>query len=83
MDYVSQPWDESETIEIIPDKEEAFEENKRMLDAFLYEAPERKRKVIAMYKAYKLIGQKGCDRIYSTLKAVKTSIFGKPDRTSY
>ena len=83
LDYASQPWDESETTEIIPDQEEAFEENKRLLDAFLYEAPERERRVSVMYKAYKLIGQEGCAWIYSSLKKVKTRIFGEADRTSY
>ena len=68
---------------IIPDQEEAFEENKRRLDAFLYESPERGRKIRAMYRAYRLIGQKNCARIYRTFKNLKTRIFGAVDRTSY
>lgn len=83
MDYESQSIDESETIEIIPDQIEDFEGNKRRLDAFLYESPERARKIRAMYRAYRLIGQKNCSRIYKTLKNLKTRIFGAVDRTSY
>ena len=83
LDYESQEIDENEAIEIIPDQEEAFEENKRRLDAFLYELPERKHKIKLMYSAYKLIGQKNCAHIYSALKKLKTLIFGAPDRTSY
>lgn len=83
LDYEFQRIDESETIEIIPDSKEDFEENKRRLDAFLYEPPERGRRIQAMYRAYQLIGQKNCARIYATLKKVKTRIFGEADRTSY
>lgn len=83
LDYESQAMDESETIEIVPDREEAFEENKRILDAFLYESPGRSRKIKAMYRAYRLIGQKNCARVYRTLKNLKTLIFGAADRTSY
>ena len=83
MDYENQFIDESETIEIIPDQEESFEENKRRLDAFLYESPERSRRISAMYKAYQLIGQKNCARVYRTLKNLKTFAFGKVDRTSF
>lgn len=83
LDYESQSIDESETIEIIPDQKESFEENKRVLDSFLYESPERSHKIKAMYRAYKMIGQKNCARIYSTLKKLKTYIFGEVDRTSY
>ena len=83
LNYEIQDIDESETIEIIPDQKESFEENKRRLDAFLYESPERSRKIRIMYKAYRLIGQKNCARIYSTLKKLKVLIFGAADRTSY
>lgn len=83
LDYKSQEIDESETIEIIPDQKEAFEENKKRLDAFLYEPPERDRRIRILYTAYKLIGQKNCARIYRTLKKLKMCIFGAPDRTSY
>ena len=83
LDYESQSIDESETIEIIPDQKEDFEENKRRLDEFLYESPERARKIKAMYRAYRLIGQKNCSRIYTALKKLKTRIFGAVDRTSY
>lgn len=83
LNYEFQEIDESETIEIIPDQKESFEENKRMLDAFLYESPERSRKIRAMYRAYQLIGQKNCARIYRALKNLKTLIFGVVDRTSY
>ena len=83
LDYESQAADESESIEIIPDQEEAFEENKKILDAFLYESPERSRRIMMMYNAYRLIGQKRCIRIYKLLKSLKTRIFGAVDRTSY
>ena len=83
LDYELQSIDESETIEIIPDQEEDFEENKRRLDAFLYESPERGRLVRTMYRAYRLIGQKNCARIYRTLKYLKARIFGEVDKTSY
>ena len=83
FDYESQAIDESATLEIIPDREEAFEENKKRLGAFLYELPEREHKIRLMYNAYKLIGQKNCALIYRTLKNLKTHIFGAPDRTSY
>lgn len=83
LDYVSQSIDESSTIEIVPDQREAFEENKRKLGAFLYEPPERGRKIRAMYGAYRLIGQKNCARIYGALKNIKTLLFGAVDRTSY
>ena len=82
-DYEHQEIDLSDTIEIVPDRENAREENTRLMDAFLYEPPERKRKIRAMFAAYRLIGQKNCTRIYSILKAVKVRIFGEPDRTSY
>ena len=81
--YEKQSIDESKSIEIIPDQQESFEENKRILDVFLYEPPERERKIRAMYTAYRLIGQKNCSRIYKTLKNLKTRIFGEVDRTSY
>ena len=83
LDYAFQEMDESETIEIISDQQESFEENKKLLDAFLYESPERGRKIIAMYKTYRLIGQTNCARIYRTLKWFKTRIFGAVDKTSY
>lgn len=83
LDYGHQDIDESETIEIIPDQKEDFEENKRRLDAFLYESPERGRKIRAMYSTYRLIGQDKCAWIYTTLKMLKTRIFGADDRTSY
>ena len=83
LDYVSQDIDDSETIEIVPDSKEAFEENKRRLDSFLYEPPERRRKIRAMYRAYRLIGQKNSARIYKSLKNLKTLMFGAVDRTSY
>ena len=83
LDYESQAIDENETFEVVPDKEESFEENKKRLDAFLYESPERSRKIRAMYRTYQLIGQKNSARIYSTLKSLKTMVFGKADRTSY
>ena len=83
LDYGHQDIDESETIEIIPDQKEDFEENKKRLDAFLYESPERGRKIRVMYNAYRLIGQKNCARIYKSLKEVKTYVFGAADRTSY
>ena len=47
---------ERKGLEIAPDREESFEENKRRLDAFLYEPPERDRKFKAMYRIYRLIG---------------------------
>ena len=83
LDYGSQAIDEDETIEIIPDREEDFKENKKRMDAFLYESPERGRKIRMMYKTYRLIGQKNCNRIYSILKNVKTRMYGKIDRTSH
>ena len=83
LDYEGQEIDDSETIEIVPDREESFEENKRRLDAFLYEPPKRDRKIKAMYRTYQLIGQKNCARIYTALKKLKTRIFGAADRTSY
>ena len=83
FDYESQAIDESATLEIIPDREEAFEENKKRLGAFLYELPEREHKIRLMYNAYKLIGQKNCALIYRTLKKLKTRVFGEADRTSY
>ena len=83
LDYKSQVIDESETIEIIPDREEAFGENKKRLDAFLYESPERGRRIRMMYSTYRLIGQKNCMRIYSALKSLKTRMAGTADRTSY
>lgn len=81
--YEKQSIDESKSIEIIPDQQESFEENIRILGAFLHEPPERERKIRAMYTAYRLIGQKNCSRIYKTLKNLKTRIFGEVDRTSY
>ena len=83
LDYESQVIDESETIEIIPDREEAFGEIKKRLGAFLYESPERGRMIRTMYKTYRMIGQKNCIRIYRTLKKLKTRMFGEADRTSY
>ena len=83
LDYESQVIDECETIEIVPDQKEAFEENKKRLDAFLYESSERGRRIMTMYNTYRLIGQKNCARIYKTLKSLKTRMFGTVDRTSY
>ena len=83
LDYGSQVIDENETIEIIPDREEAFKENKMRLDKFLYETPERGHKIKVMYNTYRLIGQKNCVRIYRALKCLKTCMFGAVDRTSY
>ena len=83
LDYGSQVIDDSETFEIVPDREESFEENKKRLDAFLYESPERDCKIRAMYRMYQLIGQKNSARIYRTLKNLKMLMFGTVDRTSY
>jgi hypothetical protein len=83
LDYGSQVIDDSETFEIVPDREESFEENKKRLDAFLYESPERDCKIRAMYRMYQLIGQKNSARIYRTLKNLKMLMFGTVDRSSY
>lgn len=83
LDYEFQDMDDAETIEIIPDREEAFEKNKKKLDSFLYEPPERDYIIRTMYRIYRLIGRKNCTRIYRTLKKLKTRIFGAADRTSY
>ena len=83
LDYESQVMDESETIEIIPDQKEDFGENKKRLGGFLYESPRRGCKIMMMYNAYRLIGQKNCARIYRMLKGLKTRMFGAADRTSY
>lgn len=83
LDYEFQVIDESKNIEIIPDQMESFEENKRVLDAFLYEPPERARRIKIMYRTYRLIGRKNCVRIYTRLKNLKTLVFGAKDRTSY
>lgn len=82
-DYETQIIDMSKTIEIIPDQKESFEDNKRILDDFLYESPRRGRRISAIYRAYRLIGERNCARIYRFLKTLKTSIFGTVDRTSY
>lgn len=83
MNYESQTVEECESIEIVPDQKEAFEENKRKLDDFLYEPPGRSRRIWMMYNTYRLIGQKNCIRIYRSLKNLKTRVFGSVDRTSY
>ena len=83
FDYDRQEIDMSDSIEIIPDLENAYDENKKRVGDFLYESPGRIRKVQTMYRVFKLIGQKGCAGIYSTLKSFKVRLLGEPDRTSY
>ena len=83
FDYAEQEIDMSESIDIIPDLENAYDENKKLVGDFLYESPDRIRKVQVMYHLYKLIGQKGCSGIYTALKKCKIRLFGEPDRTSY
>ncbi len=82
-DYARQEMDMSESIEIIPDMENAFDENKQRVGAFLYEPPGRIKRVKIMYSVFNLIGQKGCSAIYTALKRCKVRLFGEPDRTSY
>ena len=83
FDYTSQEIDMNESIDIIPDVENAYDENKKRVGNFLYESPGRIRKVRVMYHVFRLIGQKSCAGIYSTLKKIKVRLFGEPDRTSY
>ena len=83
FDYASQEIDMSESIEIIPDMINAYDENKKRIGDFLYEPPGRTRKVQVMYLVYKIIGQKGCSGIYTLLKRCKVRLFGERDRTSY
>ena len=83
FDYGAQETDMSESVEIIPDRENAYEENKKRVGDFLYESPERIRKVQIMYRLYKLIGQKRTAGIYTALKKIKVRLLGEPDRTSY
>ena len=82
-DYDRQEMDMSESIDIVPDRENAYDENKKRVGAFLYESPGRIRKVRVMYRMFRLIGQKGCSAIYTFLKRCKVRLFGEPDRTSY
>lgn len=82
-DYARQEIDMNESIDIIPDLENAYDENKKRVGDFLYEPPGRIKKVQVMYRVFKLIGQKGCSRIYTSLKNCKVRLFGEPDRTSY
>ncbi len=83
FDYDRQEMDMSESIDIVPDLVNAYDENKKRVGAFLYESPGRTRKVRIMYQVYKLIGQKGCSAIYAALKSCKVRLFGEADRTSY
>ena len=83
FDYANQEIDMSESIDIIPDTINAYDENKKRVGDFLYEPPGRTRKVQVMYLVFKLIGQKGCSGIYTILKSFKVRLFGEPDRTSY
>ena len=82
-DYDRQEMDMSESIDIIPDRENAYDENKKRVGDFLYESPGRTRRVRIMYQVFKLIGQRGCSAIYTALKSWKVRLFGAPDRTSY
>ena len=82
-DYSRQEIDMNETIDIIPDLENAYDENKKRLGGYLYEPLGRTIKARIMYRAFKLIGQKGCSGIYTALKRYKVRLFGEPDRTSY
>ena len=82
-DYARQEMDMSESIEIIPDLVNAYDENKKRVGEFLYESPGRIRKVKVMYRVFKLIGQKGCAGVYTTLKRIKVRLTGESDRTSY
>ena len=82
-DYERQEIDMSESIDIIPDLENAYDENKKRVGDFLYEPPGRTRKVQVMYRIFKLIGQKRCSGLYAILKKFKVRLLGEPDRTSY
>ncbi len=82
-DYTRQEMDMNPSIDIVPDSENAYEENKKRVGGFLYESPGRTRKIQAMYRVYKLIGQKGCSGIYNFLKRCRILLYGEPDRTSY
>ncbi len=82
-DYGNQELDTGDSIDIIPDQVNAFEENKKRVGAFLYESPVRRRKMQIMYRFFQVFGQKNCARVYSTIKGIKVRLVGKPDRTSY
>ncbi len=83
FDYSAQEMDMCESIDIILDTENAYDENKKRVGDFLYEPPGRIRKVQLMYRVYKLIGQKWCSGIYTALKNLKVRLVGEPDRTAY
>lgn len=82
-DYALQEIDMNESIDIIPDLGNAYEENKKRVGEFLYEPLGRIRKVHIMYRMFKLIGQKRCSGVYTLLKSFKVRLIGESDRTSY
>lgn len=83
FDYDRQEIDVSESIDIVPDMENAYDENKKRVGVFLYESPGRAQKASIMYRVFKFIGQEGCSAIYAALKNCKVRLFGEPDRTAY
>ena len=83
FDYASQELDMCESTDIIPDLENAFDENKKLVGDFLYVPPGWNRRVQIMYFIYKLTGQKLCSGLFTALKNFKVRLFGEPDRTSY
>ena len=73
-DYVSQAIDDKTPVEIVLDRGIYYKDNMNTLGKFLYVSKKRMVTTEAMMCAYRVLGQRNCERIYQTLKFLKNKV---------